>query len=323
MKKVKFIFTGIFLIAVLTVASAQVHLSFNLEKGEKYEYLMDIKTTSQQSFGDQTSIGEMEIVFKYLIEVTEKTPQEITAQFTFTQIIYVVSNPRMKMGYHSKNQVENPTDIDKMLGNMIDKVIGQSFVAVIAPDGSIKSVTGMDAVYENMVSEIEGDEQMAAQLSAQMRSMFTDRSRKNSLDMLLTIYPAKEVVVGDSWNFEIEIPTNNGSFAYNPKFTLKEISNDVAIVDVIVVIEANPDAESIFSAIQTGTILIDVKTGLPISGDITFDSKSSFKNQGMDVQIDSSEKWKTTGSTLSANHIHNFTGHNDHFFDQSATQELL
>ena len=298
MKKVKIVFASLFLITGLTVASAQVHLSFNLEKGKQYEYLMDIKTTTLQSIGDQTNTGEMVIIFKYLIDVMEKTPHQITAQFTFTEIVYIVSSPRIKMGYDSKNRIENPSDVDKMVGDMIDKVIGQSFLAVIAPDGSIKTVSGMDAVYENMVKDIAGDEQMVAQLSAQMKSMFTDVSRKNSFNMLLTIYPAKEVKVGDSWNFEIEMPTNNGSFAYNPKFTLKEIGKDTALVDVLVVIETNPDADSKFTATQAGTILIDVKTGLPISSDIRFVSKSDLKVQGVDAQIESTEKWKITGTIL-------------------------
>ena len=290
------------MIVGFAIASAQVNLSFNLEKGKKYVYRMDVVTNSQQSIGEQMSHGETEISFQYLIEIKDNTPQEVTARFSFTEMIYNVSNPGMKMRYNTKNPVENPTDVDKIFGKLLNNLLNQPFQVVIAPDGSIKSVTGLDAIYENAVNAISGDGQTAEQLGVRMRSQFGDIPIKNSLELLLNFYPAKEVMVGESWNIERTTVANNMTTTTKSIFTLKELSKNMATISAVfnMEMEANPDTgmerKNVVNSIAT--IVVDAKTGLPISGDYTTNIKGSGRVQGMDMQMEGSEKMRTTGKVF-------------------------
>jgi len=175
-------------------------------------------------------------------------------------------------------------------------------LVVIAPDGSIKSVTGLDAIYENAVNAISDDDPIAAQLGVQMRSQFGDTPIKNSLEMLLNFYPAKVVEVGDSWNIERKSSVNNMTTTTKSKFTLKELSEKMATIAAVFDMEtkANPDAgmERKIVVSSIATIVVDVNTGLPITGDYTTNIKGSGKVQGMDMQVDGTEKMKTTGTVL-------------------------
>jgi len=301
MKIKKIVFAGMFLIAGLTVTSAQVKLSFNPEKGKKYEYQTDMTQNIQQKVMGQTIPMELEMNIKYLMEIKNKTPQEITVQFTYREVVYIITSPMMKMGYDSKNPIENPSEMDKILGKMFSKMIDQSLVAVIEPDGTIKSVTGMDAVAENMVKAIAEDGQlsgqvMAAQLSEQMKQQFNDDAMKISFQHSFKIYPANAVKAGDSWNEESAMSVNNMNTTYITKYTLKEVKNNMATVAVESVVAMDPGAtmEGKLDGTQNGTILVDVKTGLPVTNDITMNIKGNVKTQGMDIEMDLSAQTKTT-----------------------------
>ena len=296
MKIRRIVFAGLLLISGLTVASAQVKLSFNPEKGKKYEYQMDMLQNIQQSVMGQTIPIEMEMNFKYLMEIVDKTPQEITARFTYREAAYIVSSPMMKMGYDSKNPVENPSEMDNMLGKMFGKLIDQSFQTVFAPDGSVKSVTGMDAIFESMSNSIAGSGQVAAQMGPQMKGQFSDDAMKSSFEQSFRIYPANAVKAGDSWNMENITSVNNMNVTHKTKYTLKETSKNMATIAIESDVEMDPGVmmEGKLAGTVTGTMLVDVKTGLPVTNDATMNIKGSVKAQGIDIQMDLSAKTKTT-----------------------------
>jgi hypothetical protein len=300
-KMKKTVFAGLFLISGFIAAQAQVKLSFNPEKGKKYEYRTDITQNITQSVMGQTIPVETEMNFVYLMEITGKTPQETTVQFTFLEIAYMVSSPMMKMGYDSKNPVENPSDTDKIFDKMFGKLIGESFTAVIAPDGSVKSIAGMDAIAESMINAISGEGQLAAQLGAQMKSQFGDELFKKSIEQSLKIYPANAVKVGESWNMENIMPMNGMNTAFKTKYTLKSVSRNMAVIAVESEIEMDPSSvimgvslEGNLSGTQTGTMTVDVKTGLPATSDLSQDIKGTFRAQGMEIQMEVTAKTKNT-----------------------------
>jgi len=296
MKIRRIVFAGLFLITGLTVAQAQVKLSFNPEKGKKYEYQTDVTQNIRQSVMGQTIPMETEMNVKYLMEIKDKTPQEITVQFTYREVSYILSSPMMKMGYDSENPLANPTQMDNIIGKMLDRLIEQTIMAVIAPNGSVKSVTGMDVIAENMINAITEDGQMAAQIGAQIKPQFSDDAMRSSFEQSFRIYPANAVKAGDSWNEENTVSVNGMNTTRKSKYSLKEISKNMATIVVETEVEMDPGAmmEGKLSGTQTETILVDVKTGLPVTNDAAMNIKGNVKTQGMDVQMDLSMKTKTT-----------------------------
>ena len=296
MKMKRIVFVTLFLMSGLTIGSAQVKLSFNPEKGKKYEYqTVAIQNIKQNVMGQEIPV-EVEMSTKYLMEIKDKTSQEITVQFTYHEMAYIVSSPMMKMGYDSKNPVENPTDIDKMLGKMFEKMIGQSVMVVIAPDGSVKSLSGMDAIGESMISAISADGQMIAQLGAQMKQQFNDNAMKSSFEQMFKIYPGNAVKVGESWTVENTTVINNMNTGLKTKYTLKSVSKNIATIAVAGEIEMNPGAgmEGKLTGTQTGTMTVDTQTGVSVTGDVSQNMKGAFKVQGMDMQMELTSKTKTS-----------------------------
>jgi len=293
----KFVFAGLLLVSGLTIVPAQqVKLSFNPEKGKKYEYQTEMVQNVKQNVMGQEIPVEMEMNTKYLMEIKDKTPQETTVQLTYEEMVYIISSPMMKMGYDSKNPVENPSDIDQMFSKMFDQMIDQSIVVVIAPDGSVKSVTGMDAIGESMVSAIAADGQMIAQLGAQMKQQYNDDAMKNMFEQMFKIYPENAVKAGNSWNINTSMMVNNMITDLKTKYTLKSVSKNMATIAVNGEIEMNPGAgmEGIITGTQTGTMTVDTKKGLPVASNVSQNMTGAIKVQGMEVQMELITKSKTT-----------------------------
>jgi hypothetical protein len=297
MKIKKFTVAGCFLLSGLAVASAQVKLSFNPAKGAKYEYAMQIAQTVEQNAMGQKIPMETEMDITYLMEIRDKTPQETQAQFTYRDISCMISSPVMKMGYDSKNPVENPSEMDRVLGMMFGTLIGKPFTINVAPDGSVKSVSGMDAIAGNMTQAIASGGQTAAQVGASMKQQFSDDAMKNMFEQSLKIYPAGAVKPGDSWNVESTVTLSGMNTAINTKYTLKEVRKNEAAIAMEATVNMQPGAgmEGNFSGTQTGTMLVNVKTGMPVSSELSQNIKGSLKTQGIDISMDMNTK--TTLST--------------------------
>ena len=296
MKIKNLVLAGLFLMSSLTIASAQVKLSFNPEKGKKYEYQVDITQKIQQNLMGQSIPLESEISTTYLVEVKDKSPQETTVQFTYKDVVCIISSPMMKMGYDSKDPIGNGSELDKMLAKMYSHLIDVPIMVVIAPDGSVKSVTGMDGVAENMMKSIANDGQMATQIGASMKSQFTDDAIKNSFGQFFNMYPANAIKTGESWNMESDVSVNNMNLNHKTKYTLKEVKKNVATIAVASDLKMNlgAGAEGEIAGTGTGTVTVDVKTGLSVISEITQNMKGTVKAQGMEVQMELITKTKTT-----------------------------
>ena len=296
MKIKRLVFFSMFLISGLTIASAQIKLSFNPEKGKKYEYQQELIQVIKQNAMGQEIPMETELSTTYLMEIKDKTLQETQVQFTYRDFVFIVSSPMMKMGYDSKNPIANPSEMDQMFGKMFSTFIGQPMMVVIAPDGSVKSVTGMDAIFENMLKAIASDGQVAAQLGAQMKPQFSDAAQKKSFEQLFKFYPTNPVKMGDSWNMENTTTVTNMNTHLKTKYTLKGVSKNVATIAMEGDMEMTPGMgmEGKLSGTQTGTMSVDTKTGMIISSETTQNIKGAVKTQGIDLLMDINMKMKTS-----------------------------
>ena len=277
------LFAGLFFMLGLTAVSAQINLSFNPEKGAKYEYQTEMIQNIKQSVMGQEIPVEMEVNMSYLMEIKDKTPQETHVQLTYQDIVYVISNPMMNMRYDS----ENPA---------VRNLINKSFLMVVAPDGSVKSVTEIDNVAESPTNTSGANWQVDAQVVAQLNQQFSGDAVKDMLEQSFKMYPANAVRAGDSWNMDNTTTINNMNTSVKTKYTLKEISGNIATVaiesDMVMTVGAG--MEGTIAGTQTGTMTIDTRTGLPVTSDIAQNIAGLVKAQGMDVQVQLTGKVKTS-----------------------------
>ena len=297
MKKKIIFCVGLCLVSSLITVSAQINLSFNPEMGKKYEYQVEMVQNVKQNVMGQEIPVETEMSSTYLMEIKNKTAQEIHVQFTYSDFTFLVSSSMMNSRYNSKKPTENPSEMDKMFEKIFSTLIDKPFMVVFAPNGSVKSVTGMEAIIKNMLDAVSADGQLGEQMGAQMSQQFNDEAMKSMFAQSFYFYPDKDVKIGDSWDVKNSISMNSLNFNINTNNTLKGINTNMATIEVKGDIDLDMEGSKLTGK-QTGAMTVDTATGIPTTSDISQNMSGSIKAQGMEIQMEMITKVKTSAKVI-------------------------
>lgn len=280
----RFLFVSL-LLTLFLASSAQVKLSFNPEKGKKYEYKVEMLQNIDTEVMGQSVAIEMLVGGTYWMELIKKTEEELHMQTTYKDFSMAVKVPMQNISYDSKQVDENSSDtMHKAMAGIFDSLIDKSFIIVFGTDGTVKSVEGMDAILEDMMKSIDnsGNEAMKITISQQ----FNDESIRKSFEQLTDFYPKEAVKVGETWtrtNF-MDIGTGSQDIQINSNYKLIELKENVAKIEIVGDIDMDIEGGKM-EGMQTGTLLIDAISGMPISSDIMQDSGGTISTQGIDVHM--------------------------------------
>lgn len=291
----KVLFTVVALFAVATLSTAQVTLKFNPQKGSKYQYNQEMIQKINQDVMGQKMVTDQVMRFMYEMDVKESNANSTKMDFVFREVAYSVSNPMMSMKYDSKAPQANPNATDAMMGKIFGSIIGKKFEIVIAPDGSVTSVSGMDEIVNGMIEAVASEGQMAQQMAQGLRQQLSNESMKATMEQVFKQYPSKPVKAGDTWNINV----TNGAMGMNMKmnntYTLKSANAQTAVVGV----ESTVDGmNGQITGTQTGTIEYDTKTGIPKTSELKQDMKGKVSAQGMEIPMDIDSTIKITTTKL-------------------------
>jgi len=287
------LFAGLLLMSSFAVTMAQVKLSFNPEKGKKYEFHIETIENSKESAMRQEQSKESETVIKFLMEIKEKTPLETRVLFTYREIVYIFSYSKIKMEYDSKSPIENPSEIDKLLEKLLGKLLDKSFIAVIAPDGSVTAIE-MDAINEIMAQSVTVDDPMSEPMSVAIKQEFSESSIKRMIEQSLKFYPANAVKVRESWTME-DTYVSNLNLTTKTQYTLNKIKKNIASITVVALVDVTHHRmEGKLTGTKTGTMLVDTKTGMPVSSNLLQNVAGAFKVRNAEVSTEIITNKKTS-----------------------------
>ena len=132
-----------------------------------------------------------------------------------------------------------------------------------------------------MVDSMGLDENMKAQLTASLKDQFSEQTMKDQFAQVFTIFPNKEIKVGDSW--EKEYSTSGRMAAkYTTTYTAKEIEGDHVTLTAKTKITSSANGQEM-DGTQTGNIIVDSKTGMMVNAE--FDQNIEVKTQGQKVEV--------------------------------------
>ncbi len=288
MKTAKILLSVICFLATASLASAQIKLSFTPTKGERYRYLYDVNQSVKQTVMGQEIPMDTKMLITYEMDIKEENKQETTIESVYKDICFTASSPIINMAYDSKNPAKNPSPVDQIMAKLFNGLIGKPFTINIAADGTINSVSGINELFGDMVKNLSSDGQMAAQIGSSMQQSFNDETMKNILEQSFKIYPDKEVNIGDSWNIGFSVAISGMTADIKNTYTLKSVERNIALLDVVSIFQFKeiPEVEGEMSGEQKGIMKIDIKTGMPITSDITQNIKGKLNVQGNDIVMD-------------------------------------
>jgi hypothetical protein len=273
-------------------ASSTKMLKFNLEKGKGYDYeiVWDI---------NQTIMGkaaEISIGADYSIRVEEDKDHIKTLSNTYKSFRMNMNMMGVKIDVDTDKPApateDSPGGIPTgMMNKIFSGIVGKTFTMKVDEEGKVLEVSGFTEMLQSMSDSMGMSDEMKQKMSASLKDQFNEQTVKDQFAQVFTIFPNKEIKVGDTWdkNFSMggKMPAK-----YATTYTVKEIEGDHVTVSTKTKIEGT--GEMSISGDQTGTIIIDSKTGLMVNGDYNQDIQA--KVQGM--SFDMTGKGKIKGKAV-------------------------
>lgn len=274
--------TTLFALAALltlpAVAQKKVQLVVDLPKNASYVMSNSVaQDISQTIMGMEQGMSQnMEFVVQF--DVVEKRRNgNFSIDMTYNEVRFDSKNPMGTASYDSADPDSEPTQETLAYSAMVGQTIGMD----MTPNASIEDVRGLDALIDNMLNAYgipEGAQR--AEVKGMLDQQFNSSSLKNQIGAAMVAYPNNAVGVGDSWKDTREVSAGF-PLVINATYTVKEIRDDVVILDVKSDIETGKMDKPMqmqgmemmykLSGTQNGTMTVDRKTGWVLSASIDQD----------------------------------------------------
>lgn len=301
----KIIITSLLLMSVLFIVSSQVKLSFNPETSANYVYHMEVVQNIKQTANGRELSREEKVAMTYLMSIKSKKTEGTEVLLTYQDISYVMTSPMAIWGYDSKKPFKNPmnrnganerlNELEKMHAHIFSSVIDKTITVLIAPDGSVNSVTGIEAITESIAQAVTIDGEMGASLSSTMiKQFFSENAIEELIEQSWKNYPVTEVKSGDKWNIENrwgEISTMITST--KSQCALEDLDNNTANIAIEAVVEVDMTGGKL-TGNQSGEFQVNLETGVPVSSYWTRNIKGNVVSMGMNMVMEVIHKTKTS-----------------------------
>lgn len=249
------------LIAVFisTVASKSgsdpIELKLNMPVGKTYITTTKIDSKMQMMGMD---IGtSIEMVFDMTAKSTEGDLTNIESSFQSIKM----DIPMTGVSYDSKKN-----NTDSPMGKM-NSIMGKKFTIVMDKQGAVKEVKDTNQLF----ARVEGAANMMSNFGQGMATL-----------------PTKPVSLGDSWDSESEMNSNGIYMKIKDKWTLESVTNGMAHIKVKSIFENSKskiEGQKVeLSGTQSGTVDVEVATGMSIKSDMVQDMEISVDGQKMAIK---------------------------------------
>ena len=268
-------------------ASGSKMFKFNLENGKGYDYEMvfDLQT----KVGPQTI--NMTVGGEYSMNITGTEGDVKSVATSYKSMRMNMQAGGMNIDIDSDKPLAedgNGKDPLQMMNRVFKGLVGKQFIIKVDESGKVLEVTGFDKILTGMVDSMGMEDNMKMQIEASLKDQFNNESIKDQFAQVFTIFPNKEIKVGDSWEKSYSTTGKMGA-TFTTTYTAKEIEGDHITLASKTKITSKEGGEEI-SGDQTGNIIVDSKTGLMINAE--FDQNMEVNAQGQKVQVTGKGKIK-------------------------------
>jgi Family of unknown function (DUF6263) len=269
--------------------SGAVDLQFNPAVGSKYR----IEMTTDQNIEQEMQGQKMEVKnlsdYSMLYEINKADGDNKVMKMTFERMKSVQKAMGREMVMDS-DKIDTTDPGSKIIG----AVKGAAFEMVITKKGEVKSINGMDALMQKMINSAGGDlpAEVKAQMAEGIKAMMNDDMLKGLAEQSFKIFPDKAVKPGDSWTSKTETKSFLDMLT-ETTYTLKKVEKGIATLDIKSTITPlakekmvqGTKVEMSVNGTQTGTMELEVATGMTLSSNIIQKIDSKMKAEGTEIPI--------------------------------------
>lgn len=206
-----------------TESTQSFNLKYKFAKGDKFQ----IKKHSQQDSYLNVN-GEEERTTNVqdgtlLMTVTSVSGVQATVSASFQQINLQSSTSDQHIS------VNTSSDDNGLYNRLFKAMTNKNFTMVIQQDGVIKNISGLDAIFDQMIAALPGVKPAERPtLKRFLQSQYGPEALKSSMAFILPHYPARTVQVNGSWMNQLYTAgfytgrlTTYWKLEYGDKYTIK------------------------------------------------------------------------------------------------------
>lgn len=273
-------------------------LQYNLKKGQSYSYSLDMDMDMSMGIdmmtGRPTEEGGMDMDMEFSIYTTvsidEAKGEEIVMANQVDSVRMGMTMPGMPAVAFNSNRVKQ--------GDMMDMMMMESFKAILeAPIMNTMDIYGnvKEFTFPEGFSEGTGGLGGGSNPFESMQSMYG-------------IYPDHKVSVGETWKIETEMINNGVTLDLHNVYTLISVEKGIAKIkftgkmvmpetDFSEIVKEEIEAEQLseeelaelkmeMAGIITGSLSVDLKTGMPISSKNSMESTIDMDMMGQKIPME-------------------------------------
>jgi len=303
MKRFRSVFLSSIIIASLSIlsgcqstksATSSKMLKFNYENGKGYDYEM-ISNIDQTVMG---STQKIDLTTYYSMNVIADNGSEKTIRTSFERFkmnmqvmgVNIDVDTDVPVQNESNNVEENPLTF---VNRIFSAVKGQKFVMKIDEEGKVLKVEGFKEMAQSIADSMNLNEERKAQMIAAFNQQFNEKNTAEQFERILYIFPNKMVKVGDSWDKKTTTSGPMGG-VYNSTYIVKDIEGDMVTLEESTRISALDDDQRKMEGTQTGTMIVDSRSGLVVSANSDLNISSTTGN----TKIEMKGKTKIKGKAI-------------------------
>lgn len=289
--------TCLTLLASVAIAQKKYVIKQNLPIGKKYDFSLVSDQIITQKIGTQNIKLTQNIGTDYTFDIRNGDDQEKDIKVIYNRIY-------MKSVGMGNTMVMDSNDPDTSKLNSFRGLKGAEFSMVMTPNGSIKSIVGIDRMLNNLVAKMNVDSLTATRIKASLSQQFSIEGMKQTMESSLKIYPDKPVKIGDSWTVDTKMQLTMPIETLT-KYTLTDVKDGIAYLKVSGTLLSKGTFESMGNKIDTdlsgtnnGDAELNIESGLILNSHLRIELAGKMQVAGQSVDFELQGINKIVGKQL-------------------------
>lgn len=286
----------LFALVLLFACTKSHQLELNLEKGKSYHQNLKSVMHLKQEINGQAMDITVNMNANLAFDIQEATDESYTAKVHYNKMNLAMETPMGQTEFKSEANESSP-----IMDKIMKKFTENSFIVELNKNGTVKSVSGMDALINSLLTDLDSVPPIQInQIKSQLNEAFGEDALKSNIEMMTAIFPNTPVKVDDTWTSNITLKTAFKSSIEN-QFTLVEYNDNEAVLEGMANISSKQtepqqlngmNATFDLAGTMKSTITIDTKSGWisnasvqqDIKGDVDVEANALMPN-GMQIPM--------------------------------------
>lgn len=242
----------------------RVDLSLRWPEGDSFRYVQTVDQNISRTVDGETRTQNQKQVFTYRQDVLASTEDTTVIKSSIERIRQNLSNGR-SLSFDS----DNSSGSNHPATEALSAIVGHSFRITLNPDGAIKSVDGINEMYDKILSKLYFRNPRRRQMLKQsLRQLFGEETIEQSFGKAFKVYGQEPRTLNESWHHTSRL-TKPVPMVVKTNYTLTRLKDNRAVIAVDATISPNDDANPVttgnrkvsyyLDGTQSGTTVIDTR----------------------------------------------------------------